>query len=460
MPMDILIVEDSRLQAELLRGHLAASGYVARVASDGREALLQIRQHKPALVVTDIAMPAMDGYELCRAIKQAGELRAIPVILLSGLEDPEDIIRGLDAGADYYVTKSCTPDYLLGRIDSLLHTPIELDESPGKPLSVTLGGKTYTVDAGRRQVLNLLVSTFENAVEKNRELVRVNAQLEAAQEDLRRRTLELQQLNQQLEGTNARMSRDLAAGATLQRLLLPRDLPQTDAFRFAWSFRPCDELAGDLLNVFPLDEDRLAVYLVDVSGHGVAAALLSVAIHRLLSPMAHAGSLLWDSANGSNPGRLQSPVRVLSELNRLFPMEGNGGLYFAVLYGVLDRRSRQFCYASAGQPAILRMTAGGDVEFLAADGFPAGWFEDARYEQSVVDLQPGDRMFIYSDGIPEAFSADGLPFGKERLVQSLGGTCQRPLQESLDALTTAVEQWCSEGGPDDDLSILAIEAAG
>ncbi|MCH5376281.1 MAG: response regulator, partial [Planctomycetes bacterium] len=172
MSIDILIVEDSRLQAELLRGRLQAAGYEVRVAGDGRLALEQIRQRKPTLVVSDINMPTMDGYTLCQTIKQDADLRGIPVILLSGLDDPEDIIRGLDAGADNYITKACTPDYLLARVEAILSTPIEVDESPNEPLEVTLHGKTYTVDAGRRQVLNLLVSTFQDAVEKNRELIR------------------------------------------------------------------------------------------------------------------------------------------------------------------------------------------------------------------------------------------------------------------------------------------------
>ncbi len=456
MSIDILIVEDSRLQAELLRGRLEAAGYQVRIAGDGRLALEQIGQRKPDLVVSDINMPAMDGYELCRTIKQDVALRGIPVILLSGLDDPEDIIRGLDAGADNYITKSCTPDYLLTRVEDLLHTPIEFDEAPNEPLEVTLTGKTYTVDAGRRQVLNLLVSTFENAVEKNRELLRVNSQLTTARDELQRHSRELQHLNQRLQTTNERMARDLEAGAALQRSLLPRSLPENDRFRFAWSFRPCSELAGDLLNVFSLDPHHLAVYIVDVSGHGVAAALLSVAISRMLSPLPHATSLLVDDQDGRGL-QIVPPVRVMSQLNRLFPMEQNGGFYFAVLYGVLDSRRRQFRYVSAGQPRIMRMRADGTSDFLAADGFPVGWFDDADYQETAVDLQAGDRLYFYSDGIPEAFSSAGQPFGKQGLVRSLQKAHSQPLQQTVQRLTDDVERWCGDAGPDDDVSILAVE---
>ena len=123
---------------------------------------------------------------MCSAIKQDSALRTIPVILLSTLADAQDIIKGLHCGADNYVTKPYDPEFLIARVASLLETPIDQDDQDQQQLDVTLGGNQYTVRAGRQQVLNLLVSTFENAVEKNQELVRINEELTVAKEQLTR----------------------------------------------------------------------------------------------------------------------------------------------------------------------------------------------------------------------------------------------------------------------------------
>ena len=160
-------------------------------------------------------MPVMTGYELCKAVKNDPNLQTIPFILLSTLSEAEDIIKGLDSGADNYVTKPYDPQYLISRVASLLETPLAKKRDE-QQLDVRLGGTTYTVKAGRQQVLNLLVSTFENAVEKNNELIRTNEELTVAKEKLTQWNQELESLNSQLESANARMSRDLEAAAKVQ----------------------------------------------------------------------------------------------------------------------------------------------------------------------------------------------------------------------------------------------------
>ena len=174
-PTRIVIAEDSRIQAKMLIKRLESTGYEVRWGANGQEALDFIQNDPPDLIISDIEMPEMNGYQLCQAVKQDQTLRRIPLILLSTLSSPEDIIEGLQAGADNYVTKPYEAEYLLSRVDSLLHSTIQDDESEDQAaLEVNLRGKTYSVQSGRQQVLNLLISTFENAVEKNSELIRVN----------------------------------------------------------------------------------------------------------------------------------------------------------------------------------------------------------------------------------------------------------------------------------------------
>ena len=230
-----------------------------------------------------------------------------------------------------------TPEFLISRVASLLDTPLA-DDADEEQLDVTLGGNRYTVKAGRQQVLNLLVSTFENAVEKNHELLRTNEELTVAKEQLTRWNQKLESLNDQLESANSRMSRDLDAAAMVQQSLLPTAAPETSRASFAWKYLPCDELAGDFLNFFPLDEKHVALFVVDVSGHGVASSLLSVTIGRVLTPHVSASSLLVREPEDGESVYVVPPAEVVHELNRRFPMEGQNGLYFTMAYGVLEPR--------------------------------------------------------------------------------------------------------------------------
>jgi DNA-binding response OmpR family regulator len=253
----VLIAEDSRIQAQILSKKLEDAGFRVRVAENGAVALESIRKERPTVVISDIEMPTMTGYELCSAVKGDPELRTIPFILLSTLSEPRDIIRGLHCGADNYVTKPYDPDFLIARTESLLTTPLGDSEDVQK-LDVTLAGESYTVNSSSQQVLNLLVSTFENAVEKNNELIETNQELTLAKEQLTVWNQKLEELNGKLEQANGRMSRDLNAAAKVQQSLLPSATPETSNAQFAWKYLPCDELAGDFLNVFPLDDKHIA----------------------------------------------------------------------------------------------------------------------------------------------------------------------------------------------------------
>lgn len=355
--VSILVAEDSRIQAKILEEKLLAAGYDVRVAENGAVALEKIRAQKPDLVISDIEMPQMTGYELCHAVKSDPELRSIPFILLSTLSEPEDIIRGLHSGADNYVTKPYDPNYLLTRVESALATPVGDEEEEQQQLDVTLAGTRYSVAAGRQQVLNLLVSTFENAVEKNKELARTNEELTVAKDQLTASNQTLEALNEKLETANHRMTRDLDAAARVQQSLLPTSEPDTPHVHFGWEYLPCDELAGDFLNFFALDDRHIAAFVVDVSGHGVASSLLSVTIGRLMTAQVSASALLIREQDGV--ARVTPPAEVARELNRRFPMEEQNDLYFTMVYGVLDTETLQLRYVSAGHDPIVHLTASG-----------------------------------------------------------------------------------------------------
>ena len=170
---EILIVEDSLTQSKLLTYILTDAGYRVTATVDGPEALAAARRSKPALVVSDIEMPIMDGYELCRALKSDPQLRDVPVILLTALADVNDVFRGLEAGADCYLTKPYTADDMLASVAFMVaNGPASARPATEPPLEVLFHGARHLVTAGRRQILNLLLSTFGIAVERNREATR------------------------------------------------------------------------------------------------------------------------------------------------------------------------------------------------------------------------------------------------------------------------------------------------
>ena len=183
-----------------------------------------------------------------------------------------------------------------------------------------------------------------------------------ARESLRRTT-------ERLERAQARMQRNLEAAASIQRSLLPEKVPVHEGTLFAWHLDSCDELAGDTLNVFDLDDDHVGFYVLDVSGHGTAAALLSVSLHHWLSPDPDRSVLRTDAADGSV--RIMAPDRVARQLNDEFPMDPETAQYFTVVYGVLDISRREFRYVCAGHPAPIHVSASGEARQLDSGGCPS-----------------------------------------------------------------------------------------
>ncbi len=456
--VDVLIAEDSRMQAKILQKRLTDAGHTVRWAENGALALEMARERRPEIIISDIEMPVATGYDFCKAVKTDPALRTVPFILLSTLSDPIDIIRGLDAGADNYVTKPYEPDYLLGRMQALLATPLGGDdEATAATLEVSLAGQKFKVKAGRQQVLNLLVSTFENAVTKNQELVVANQELSVARDSLQKTNEELTTLNAEISRINAQMIRDLEAAAKVQRSLLPADDVALPSLGIAWRYVPCHNLAGDFLNIFQLDPEHIGLFVVDVSGHGVPSSLMAVTVGRFLVPKVSDSSIL---VRQGSDGKIvvASPAEVATQLNHLFQADEFSGLYFTMLYGVLHLPSGRLDYASGGHPALVRIPAsGGPPEFHGADGFPIAFVPEVEYTQQSLQLERGDRIYLYSDGVPEAMDKDQEAYGEEKMAACLDGGRGGPLETSVAELLTAVETWCRPKGPLDDVTILGVE---
>jgi signal transduction histidine kinase len=189
--LEVVIAEDSPTQAVHLKHILESQGFRVVSSRNGKEALQALRQHKPTLVITDIVMPEMDGYELCRQIRADESIADLPVILLTGLSDPEDVFKGLESGADNFIPKPYDPENLVARIDYLLaNAHLGIREKVQTSMEVFLAGRKHVITSDRAQILNLLLSTYEAAVKKNRELVEAQDELTKLNERLEGKVLE------------------------------------------------------------------------------------------------------------------------------------------------------------------------------------------------------------------------------------------------------------------------------
>lgn len=183
--VEILVVEDSPTQALHLKYILEQHDYQVTISRNGREALDYMKTHKPTIVISDILMPEMDGYELCRQIRQDENLKYIPVILLTQLVDPRDVIRGLLSGADNFVTKPYTEQFLISRIQYILaNQELRRNAITEMGIEIFFAGQKHFITSDRMQILDLLFSTFENAVQRNQELEQANKELRKALETI------------------------------------------------------------------------------------------------------------------------------------------------------------------------------------------------------------------------------------------------------------------------------------
>ena len=248
---------------------------------------------------------------------------------------------------------------------------------------------------------------------------------------------------------------DLRLAARVQQALLPPPEVALGEFRIARAFHPCTDLAGDGVGIVSLPDGALALYLLDVSGHGVGAALLSFTLNHLFSATVGGALILADTAAGV---RIVQPSGVAERLNQQFPMDRTRQ-YFTLIYGVLDTGTGRCRYVVAGHPSPVHVPAAGPPAPVPGRGLPIGMIEGAQYEDESLLLEPGDRLYFYTDGVIEALNAHEEDFGQVRLLSEIARLRHRDLREGLDLIAHAVRDWCG-GDLRDDVTLLGVERRG
>ncbi|MEI6537294.1 MAG: SpoIIE family protein phosphatase, partial [Verrucomicrobiaceae bacterium] len=357
-------------------------------AVDGRQAVGLIKEKSFDLMLLDMEMPEMNGMEVLHTIKSSPELSGLPVIVVSGAEQLENAVKCIEAGAEDYLPKPFNPTLLRARV-------------------------TSSIEKKRLRDLDRL------------------------------RFIQLQEEKELLERTQNRLAKELDDAAKYVRSILPE--PTDKPYAIDWHYEPSTELAGDSFGYHWIDDDHFAIYLLDVCGHGVGAALLSVSAINAI----RAGAL---------PGvDFRDPGAVLQALNSAFPMERNNDMYFTIWYGVYHAPTRMLRHASGGHPPAFLVLPGGEIEDLNKSGLVIGYIENLPYASASREVPPGSRLFVLCDGTYEIVKPDGkmLEFEEFRNFMQANATAPDVFRRLLDWL----HSFNGPGPLDDDFSLIRIHFA-
>ena len=398
--LSILIVDDSTSYRRLLARHLNNWGnYTILDAEDGIQALEIIKEKNVGIVISDWEMPNMNGPELCRAIRETTS-HYVYFILVTSRGTSDDLILGMEAGADDFLTK-----------------PINQQE-----LRVRLR-------AGERIL-----------------------QLEAR----------LEEKNQRLNQAYQLIENDLKAAAEMQASLLPQDKLHIDHIKCHWFFQPSLFVSGDMLNFFRLDHEHIGFYSVDVSGHGVKSAMLSVILSRVLSHGSTNG-LVKRKINDFPYYSITPPAEVVAELNAQYQMTATNTIYFTMVYGVLNIWTGEGKLTRAGHPRPIIVHKDGRVVVIDEGDVPVGFIAESNYQEIPFHLEQGSRLYLYTDGITECENLHEEVFGEDKMISLLKDHHQQTLGHTLNDLQQQLLAWRKDvvkEGFDDDVSMLAIHFEG
>ncbi len=379
----VLIVDDLEVNRDLLARRVARLGHSHAFAASGREALVRLREHNFDLVLLDITMPEMDGYEALAQMKADARLAHIPVVMVTAIDGVDSVVRCLELGAEDYITKPFNPVVLKARIESSLN---------------------------KKRVADL------------------NARLLSS------------------------LSREMEIAQKIQLGFLPDALPQLPGWPLAATCVPARQVGGDFFDALVLGDGRLAFTVADVCDKGVGAALYMALIRSLLRIS------LQQAAPGQPAGALLAQAVAFTN-DYIATVHARDNMFATVFTAILCPRTGQLDYINAGHDAPLLLRQGAThAETLSPEGLAVGMMEGQMHQARRTQMQPGDSLLAFTDGLPEALSPQDQPFGEERVSAALMAARGSP-QTLLADLNAQLARHMAERTPHDDVTLLCLSAA-
>ncbi len=400
--MRILIADDEGSIRLFLNKVLRKLDYEVIETCNGAEAWDTLQREKIKIVITDWLMPEMDGIELCQKIRNANFPHYTYIIILTSKDAKDELVEGMEAGADDFMVK-----------------PFNVDEL------------TVRVRAGER-IIKL-------------------------EEQLARQNERLSETNKKLNEAYNTIKIDLEAAAKVQTSLLPKSESIDSKIDFDWLFLPSAFLAGDIFNYFRLDNEHVGFYLLDVAGHGIPAAMLSFSLCKLLSPTDLKNNPLQKMIKEPPYYEIVSTNRVMQDLNQRFQTDDDNMQYFTMIYCLVNLKTGKAKMTQAGHPYPILLKYGQHPVFIGKEGFPVGIMPDVDFDEYHLQLDPGDRLILYSDGITECTNKEMEPFSENRLIQIIEETHKMSLKEMITKIEEELRAWRGVDEFQDDVTLLAIQ---
>ncbi|WGW04604.1 PP2C family protein-serine/threonine phosphatase [Tropicibacter oceani] len=400
----VLLVDDSRLQLKIVSAMLSRWGFEVLQAESGPEALELCATHSPDLVLSDWMMPGMDGLEFCRHFRDLQKDSYGYFILLTSKSEKGDVAQGLDAGADDFLTKPVNAHELRARIN-----------------------------AGAR-----VVSMERQLSEKNRLVSEAFAELKTIHEAI---------------------DNDLKQARKIQESLVPDRMRVIGTSRVSLLLQPCGHVGGDLVGMFTPGFDRLGLYSIDVSGHGITSAMVTARVAGYMSSTFPDQNIALEKRFDQYYA-MREPAETGRMLNQRLAADPGVEEYLTMAYVAGDMKTGAMRLVQAGHPPPLLLRADGTVEFLGDGGLPIGLVDEVSYDQVEFTMARGDRLLLYSDGFTEAVMKDGQMLEEEGLARifrqsvEMGGTGPELLEDMYWRLTTQMENAETLG---DDVSAALLE---
>ena len=400
----ILVVDDSPENIDLL-GNALSRDFEIKVALNGEKALKIAGAEKPPdLILLDVKMPGIDGYEVCRRLKSNSKTREIPVIFVTSMSEVEDETKGLELGAIDYITKPIRPPIVQARVRS----HIELKDA--------------------REYLKNQNKILEHRVEERTKEV-----------------LELQRVEFELRTAREKVENELNIAAQIQRSILPSifpAFPDHGEFDLYAMMIPAREVGGDFYDFFLVDDDRLAVIIADVSDKGVPAALFTMISRTIFRSIIR---------------QRKSPSQVLTETNDLLCEGNDTGMFVTVFLAYYHLYTGQLTYSNGGHNPALSFEPNGAHKKLAARHGPAlGVKPGAVYQENVETLETGQILVLYTDGVTEAPSPKDELYGLERFTKLIYGARDLKLSQMFNHIDKDLREF-QQGNQYDDITVLALK---